>query len=364
MCQAGTGIVPRRAEVEEMFAESVDVVIGVDTHRDSHALALVDAGLGALIAEERVEANREGYRRALKLASGCGQRRLWAVEGTGSYGAGLARYLQQRGERVLELERPARSGSRGRAKSDALDALRAARAALTGEPLAELRSGGRREALRVLLVSREASVAVRRKGLNQLRALVLTAPAELRERLQGLPKGELVKRCIALRPRPGQQPQLRGTLLALRSCGRQVKLASREAATLERELAALVQQHSPQLLSHYGVGPITAAQLLVSWSHPGRLRSEAAFARLAGAAPIPCSSGKTIRHRLDRGGDRQLNRALHTIVLARRRGDQRTIAYVQRRISEGKTEREAIRSLKRYNARTLYRLMEHTNRDA
>ncbi len=322
-----------------MFAESVDVVIGVDTHRDSHALALVDAGLGALIAEERVEANREGYRRALKLASGCGQRRLWAVEGTGSYGAGLARYLQQRGERVLELERPARSGSRGRAKSDALDALRA-------------------------LVSREASVAVRRKGLNQLRALVLTAPAELRERLQGLPKGELVKRCIALRPRPGQQPQLRGTLLALRSCGRQVKLASREAATLERELAALVQQHSPQLLSHYGVGPITAAQLLVSWSHPGRLRSEAAFARLAGAAPIPCSSGKTIRHRLDRGGDRQLNRALHTIVLARRRGDQRTIAYVQRRISEGKTEREAIRSLKRYNARTLYRLMEHTNRDA
>jgi transposase len=158
-----------------MFAESVDVVIGVDTHRDSHALALVDAGLGVLIVEERIEANREGYRRALKVASGCGQRRLWAVEGTGSYGACLARYVQQRGERVLELERPARSGSRGRAKSDALDALRAARAALTGEPLAELRSGGRREALRVLLVSREASVAVRRRGLNQLRALVLTA---------------------------------------------------------------------------------------------------------------------------------------------------------------------------------------------
>src|SRR6266508_337022 len=128
MCQAGTGIVPRRSGGVGMFAESVD------------------AGLGALIVEERIEANREGYRRALKVASGCGQRRLWAVEGTGSYGAGLARYLQQRGERVLELERPARSGSRGRAKSDALDALRAARAALTGEPLAELRSGGRRAA--------------------------------------------------------------------------------------------------------------------------------------------------------------------------------------------------------------------------
>jgi transposase len=346
-----------------MFAESVDVVIGVDTHRDSHALAFVDPGLGALIVEERVDASREGYQRALKLASGCGQRRLWAVEGTGSYGAGLARYLQQRGERVLELERPVRRGSRGRAKSDALDALRAARAALAGEPLAELRSGGQREALRVLLVSREASVTVRRSGLNQLRALVLTAPAELRERLQGLPKRELVKRCLSLRPRSGQPPQLRGTLLALRSCARQVELANREAAALERELATLVGQLSPRLLNHYGVGPITAAQLLVSWSHRGRLRSEAAFARLAGAAPIPCSSGKTIRHRLDRGGDRQLNRALHTIALARRRSDQRTIAYIHRRISEGKTEREAIRSLKRYLARSLYRLLERAQRE-
>jgi transposase len=347
-----------------MLAESVDVVIGVDTHRDTHALALVDAGLGALVGQESVEANREGYRRALSWARRGGGRRVWAIEGTGSYGAGLARFLQQQGERVLELERPARSGSRGRAKSDALDALCAARAVLTGEPLAEMRSGGQREALRVLLLSREAAVAVRRSGLNQLRALVLTAPPELRERLQGLPKHALVKRCIALRPRSSQQPQLRGTLLALRSCGRQVELANREAATLEREVTALVKQLFPQLLSHYGVGPITAAQLIVSWSHPGRLRSEAAFARLAGAAPIPCSSGKTIRHRLDRGGDRQLNRALHTIVLTRRRADQPTIAYIQRRISEGKTEREAIRSLKRYLARSLYRQLERANRDA
>jgi transposase len=169
---------------------------------------------------------------------------------------------------------------------------------------------------------------------------------------------------LRLRPRSGQPPQLRGTLLALRSCGRQVELASREAAVLERELAALVKQLAPQLLSHYGVGPITAAQLLVSWSHPGRLRSEAAFARLAGAAPIPCSSGKTIRHRLDRGGDRQLNRALHTIVLARRRSDQQTIAYIHRRISEGNTAREALRSLKRYIARSLYRQLEHTHQMA
>jgi transposase len=347
-----------------MLAESVDVVIGVDTHRDRHALAIIEASVGVLVGEERVEASREGYRRALRLASRRGRRRLWAVEGTGAYGAGLARFLRERGERVLELERPVRSGSRGRAKSDARDALRAARAALAGEPLAELRSDGDREALRVLLVSREAAVAVRRNGLNQLRALVLTAPAELRERLQRLPKGELVKRCLALRPRTGQPPQLRGTLLALRSCGRQVELATREAATLEREINNLVEQLSPQLLERFGVGPSSAAQLIVSWSDRGRFRSEAAFARLAGTAPIPCSSGKTIRYRLDRGGDRQLNRALHTIVICRRRRDQQTIAYIQRRVSEGKSEREAMRSLKRYIARSLYRLMEHTSQTA
>jgi transposase len=289
-----------------MFAESVDVVIGVDSHRDSHALALVDTGLAALIAEERVDANREGYRQALKLASGCGRRRLWAVEGTGSYGAGLARFLQQQGERVLELERPVRSGSRGRVKSDALDALRAARAALTGEPLAELRRAGKREALRVLLVSREASVAVRRSGLNQLRALVLTAPAELRERLQGLPKRALVSRCLALRPRSGQPPQLRGTLLALRSCGRQVELASREAALLERELAVLVEhsRHSclattasarspPPNCSSPGRIPADSAPKPRSRASPAQPRSPAAPARPSATASTAAATANS-----------------------------------------------------------------------
>lgn len=347
-----------------MLAESVDVVIGVDTHRDSHALAVVDASLGVVVVEEQVDASREGYRRALRLASRHGRRRLWAVEGTGAYGAGLTRFLQQKGERVLELERPVRRGSRGRAKSDALDAVRAARAVLAGEPLAQPRADGDREALRVLLVSREAAVRVRRSGLNQLRALVVTAPPELRERLTRLPKGTLVKRCLTLRPRPTQTPQLRGTLLALRACARQVDLATREAAVLERELNCLVERLAPQLLTYFGVGPISAAQLLVSWSHRGRFRSEAAFARLAGTAPIPASSGQTIRHRLDRGGDRQLNRAIHNVVLIRRRRDNQTIAYIQRRIAQGKTEREAVRSLKRYTARHLYRLMENTSRAA
>ena len=345
-----------------MLTDQLDYVLGVDTHRDRHAFAAVTSG-GVVVGEVELPASRAGYRQALAMAARLAPgRRVWAVEGTGSYGAGLTRFLQEQGERVLEVERPKRSGSRGRFKTDRLDALRAARALLAGEPLAEPRQAGDREALRVLLVSREAAITVRRSGLNQLHALVLTSPPELRERLQGLSKDRLVRRCLRVQLRPDQPTQQRATVLALRAVARQVELASREAKTLERELKGLVEQLAPQLLDHFGVGPITAAQLLVSWSHHGRLRSEAAFARLAGTAPIPASSGQTIRHRLDRGGDRQLNRALHNVVLTRRRRHRQTIAYIERRISEGKTEREAIRSLKRYTARTLYRLMENASR--
>jgi transposase len=351
-------------EVVGMLTDQLDYVLGVDTHRDRHAFAVV-AGSGVVVGELELPASAAGYRQALELACRSAPgRRVWAVEGTGSYGAGLTRFLQQRGERVLEVERPRRSGGRGRGKTDRLDALRAARAFLAGEPLAEPRQAGDREALRVLLVSREAAIGVRRSGLNQLHALVLTSPPELRERLQGLPKNQLVRRCLRVQPRPAQPPQQRATLLALRAVARQVQLATREARTLERELESLTRRLAPQLLDHFGVGPVTAAQLLVSWSHRHRFRSEAAFARLAGTAPIPASSGQTLRHRLDRGGDRQLNRAIHNIVLTRRRHDRQTIAYIERRVAQGKTEREAVRSLKRYTARTLYRLMENTNRPA
>jgi transposase len=342
-----------------MVAQSFDVVIGVDTHRDQHALALVRTGEGALVAEALVPANRAGNRRALTIAKRQrGSRRLWALEGTGSYGASLARFLQERGECVVEVERPKRSGSRGRAKSDPLDALRAARAALAGEAGACPRRAGRREALRVLLATREGAVQTRQVGLNQLRALVLTAPDQVRERLHGLGRDRLVRACCALRPRSGQEPALHGTLLGLKSCARRVEAARREADELERELRALVTELSPQLLALDGVGPISAAQVLVAWSHPGRFKNEAAFARLAGAAPIPASSGKVVRHRLDRGGDRRLNRALHTVVLCRRRRHAETIAYIERRLHEGKSARDAVRCLKRYLARSIFRLLE------
>lgn len=342
-----------------MLTASADYVIGVDTHAHSHALALVEARTGALVCETALPACRDGYRAALRFARrGAAGARLWAIEGTGSYGAGLARFLERQGERVAEVERPLRTGSKARLKSDPLDALRAARSALARQRLAAPRAAGRREALRVLLLEREAAVSVRRAGLNELRALLLTAPGCLRERLGGHSRAALVKACAALRPRADQEPQLRATTLALRLCARRVAQASTEANTLKREIAALVRALCRELLALRGVGPISAAFVLLAWSHRGRFRSEAAFARLAGSAPIPASSGAVVRYRLDRGGDRKLNRALHTIALSRRRSDAETQAYVTKRIRQGKSEREAVRCLKRYLARSLYRLLE------
>jgi transposase len=285
-----------------MVADCVDVVVGVDTHRDRHALVLVDARTGAPMASAEVVADRGGYREALRLVGKASSSRVWAVEGSGSYGAGLTRFLQARGERVLEVERPIRvRGRDGRLKDDGLDALRAARALLAERAGGEPRASGTREALRVLLVAREAAVDERRSGLNQLRALVLTAPETLRDSLRGLPKRTLVQRCLQLRTGSAAAEQ-QATRLALQSCARRVRLADQEAKRLEHELDQRARAHCPWLLELAGVWPISAAQLLVSWSHRGRLRNEAAFARLAGAAPIPASSGKHIRYRLDLKG--------------------------------------------------------------
>lgn len=345
-----------------MVAEAVDFVVGVDTHGERHSFALVDARTGALLDEWQLPARASGYRRALALANKLADgRRLWALEGSGSYGAALARFLIAAGECVREVERPWRHGPRARLKSDSLDAVRAARVAFE-RPLATPRAGGAREALRVLLATREQAVEVRRVGLNQLRALLVTAPDELRQRLSGLGPRRLPGRCAALRRRVGASEDERASVLALRLCAQRVLAATREAQTLEREIERLVRTLAPQLLDEPGVGPISAGFVLAVWSHRGRVRSEAAFARLAGAAPIPASSGKMTRHRLDRGGDRSLNRALHTIVLARRQRDPATIAYIERRVGEGKSTREAVRCLKRYLARYLYRLLEGTAR--
>lgn len=340
-----------------MLADEVSFVIGVDTHADRHALAILEAHRQRLRRSATIAATRSGYRQALRLArKQAPGGRLWAIEGTGSYGAGLTRFLAARGEQVLEVERPRREGRRGRLKSDPLDAERAARLVLAGKAGARPRLDAQTQALRALIVAREGAVVARTAALNELRALIVSAPPELRERLQGHSRAALVEACARLRG--GRDSERSALCLALRSLARRIGALREEASELERELARRVQALAPELLARRGVGPICAAELLVAWSQPGRLRSEAAFARLAGVAPIPASSGKVVRHRLDRGGDRRLNRALHTIVLSRRRLDPETKAYIARRVSEGKSEREAVRCLKRYLARSLFRLLE------
>ena len=343
-----------------MLADEVVFVLGVDTHADSHALAVVEARSQRTSRCLTIPATRLGYRQALRVArrSAPGAR-VWALEGSGCYGAGLARFLSVRGERVLEVERPARAGRQGRLKSDALDAERAARTVLAGKTAALPRLGAQTQALRALLVTRAGAVNACTAALNELRALIVTCPPELREPLHGLSEARLLSACARLRP--GQTDSEHAALaLALRSLAQRVRQLRAESSTLERELHKRVQALAPELLARPGVGPISAAAILIAWSQPARVRSEAAFARLAGVAPIPASSGKTIRYRLDRGGDRQLNRALHTIILCRRRTDDNTKTYIARRLAEGKTQREAVRCLKRYLARSLFRLLEAT----
>jgi transposase len=342
-----------------MLADELDYVVGVDTHLDEHVLAVVAAPSGAVLARQTVRANARGYHAALQFAGeAAGGDRVWAIEGTGSYGAGLARYLADGGETVLEISRTPRAERRLRGKDDSLDAARTARAALASETLALPRSGERREAVRLLLVARRSAVDVRREALTQLRGVIVTAPDQLREELRGLPVGRLLQRCSRLRRASAASPDELATRLVWRSLARRIQAATVEAAELEQEILGHVRALAPRLLDEPGVGPIVAAQLLVAWSHHGRVRSEAAFARLAGVAPVPASSGQTIRHRLNRGGDRQLNRALHTVILHRRQHDPATKEYIARRIAEGKTRRDATRLLKRYLARHLYRLLQ------
>jgi transposase len=230
---------------------------------------------------------------------------------------------------------------------------------LAQERPATPRAGGERQALQALVAAREGAVNAKRAGLCQLRDLLITTPEPLRSELRPLTRARLLQRLAATRPDGRRDPELRGAMLALRSIARRVLQLTAEERELAREIETITRKLAPQLLDQPGVGPHAAAQLVLSWSHRGRIESEAAFARLAGAAPIPASSGQTVRYRLDRNGDRKLNRALHMILVTRKRSHPATIAYIERRLQEGKTRREANRCLKRYLARSLYRLLEH-----
>jgi transposase len=339
----------------------VSHVVGVDTHKDTHTAAVVTAITGGEEASETVPANRDGYESLIELADSYADAsdRAWAIEGTGSYGAGLAEFLSARGEWVIEIDRPSRPAQRNGAKSDSLDAVRAAREALGREKWAEPRARNEREAMRVLVTTRQGAVKDRTRAINQLKAMIVSAPDTLRDRLRGHDGNDLFNRCARLRQTADRSTDVEATVAALRRLAQRIQHLDIEIKDHDRDLKRLTTQHCPHLVAELGVGPIVAAQTYIAWSHPGRCRNEAAFANLAGTAPIEASSGQVVRHRLNRGGDRQLNRALHTAVLSRARSDEPTKAYINRRLTEGKSLREARRCLKRYLARHFYRLLEN-----
>lgn len=345
--------------MQPMLAGQVDYVIGVDTHRDTNTAAIVEAATGGVVDDLQCPTDAMGYKRtyafATKHAPG---RRVWAIEGTGSYGSGLTTFLLERGEWVVEIDRPSRPARRNGAKSDELDAVRAAREALSRDHLAAPRARGDREALRVLLTARQGAVVGRTKAIGQLKALIVNAPQALRDQLRRGTTDEQLERCSRLRTSPAQSVEHRTTIRAIRAVARRALFLEAEAAEHESDIEELVMAICPSLLDLPGVGPVTAAQFIISWSHARRVRNEAAFASLAGAAPIPASSGNTVRHRLNRAGDRQLNRALHTVALSRLQHHPATKAYAARRTQEGKTPREIKRCLKRAIARQIYRHLE------
>jgi transposase len=320
------------------------VAIGVDMHKDAHVAVALDV-LGAELDQCVVEATLAGYKQLLSWAARLGEP-AFAVEGCGSYGAGLARFLETSGCLVWECERPRRS-DRKRGKNDLIDAALAARRLFSGSGLSSPRGGGQREHLRLLLLERRGATQARRAALNQLHALVVTAPDALRERLRGLSNARLIKTAAALRSRDG-------VCEVLRRVAQRAQYLSSEIAEIDRSLRRLTSELAPGLLAECGVGAVCAAQLLVSSGDPQRMTSEASFAALAGTSPVDASSGKQQRHRLNRGGDRQLNWALHVITIQRVRHHAETAAYYQRLRSAGKTTREAKRCIKRALARHFY----------
>jgi transposase len=331
---------------------------GVDTHLDVNVAAALDE-IGGLLGVESFATTAAGNDSLIDWLSAFGSVELVGVEGTGSYGAPLARAMARRGVPVVEVDQPNRQRRRQAGKSDPIDAVEAARAAQGGRArgLAKSRTGNV-EAIRALNVARRSARSVRIKTMNQVRHLGFTAPDDLRERLHGVHRNHLGATAAALRPRPGSDPVVFATKTSLRILGRRIQHLDAEIVELDAQLDELVAATAPELLALYGVGTDTAALLLIAaGDNPQRLRSEAAWAHLCGASPIQASSGKTVRHRLNRSGDRQANHALWRIALTRMGSHEETQRYVERRLEEGKTKREIMRILKRYIAREVYKAL-------
>jgi transposase len=332
---------------------------GVDTHLEVHVAAALDP-VGGLLGTAPFPTTSAGYQALLAWLESFGKVTKVGVEGTGSYGAGLSKFLRQADITVIEVSRPDRAERRRSGKSDPLDAIEAARAALGGKARSIAKSrDGAVEAIRALVVAKRSARVARTAALVQMRHLIVSAPDQLRSRLRGLSIALLVAEASKLRPAKSADPVTAGTTASIASLARRVKALDDELADLDARIEALVATSWPELLGLFGVGPDTAATLLVSaGDNPERLHSEAAWAHLCGVAPIPAGSGKTDgRVRLDRGGDRKANSALWRIVMVRIAHDPETTAYWRRRLKEGKSKSEVIRLLKRYVAREVYRYL-------
>lgn len=332
------------------------IVGGVDTHADQHVVAAIDAN-GGVLGTEAFSADESGYEALLAWLVSHGEVEKVGVEGTGSWGVGLARFLHRHEVMVVEVDRPNRQHRRRVGKSDTTDAVSAARAALSGSASVTPKTrDGRVEEIRILLVARRSGREQRIQTLNQLRHLVFTAPEPIRARFKDRYKTGLVTEVAKLRPRTGSDPISYTTLMVMRGLARRIQHLDDEITIIDDRLKLLVGETAPTLLECYGVGVDTAASLLVTaGDNPERLRSEGSWAHLCGVTPIPASSGKITRHRLNRGGDRHANAALYRIVLTRMSSDPRTRTYVTRRRAEGRSNREIIRCLKRYVARETFK---------
>jgi transposase len=359
--RSGTAVPPLNQLREKGMAMTIveaarAITGGVDTHLDVHVAAALDP-LGGVLGTESFPTTPAGYKALLSWWRSFGEVTKVGVEGTGSYGAGLARFLRRSGIEVIDVDRPNRQSRRQQGKSDPLDAIEAARAALSGraQGCAKTRDGAV-EAIRVLVVAKRSAREARIKALMQMRHLGITAPEQVRCRLKGLHVSDLVREGTTLGSGRSADPVIRATRASLSSLAHRIEVLEAEIAALDELLVPLVAAHAPELLALYGVGPDTAAALLIAaGDNPERITSEAAWAHLCGVSPIQASSGKVTRHRLDRGGNRQANHALWRIVMVRLSHDPETRAYMQRRVKEGRSKPEVIRILKRYVAREVYR---------
>ena len=332
-----------------------DVIIGVDTHKLTHAAVAINA-LGARLGTMTIPVNSKGYQTLEAWAQSLGPVRAFGVEGTGAYGAGLSRFLCEHGHAVLEVNRPNRQFRHQKGKNDPLDAESAARAVLSGQATALPKSGTSAvEMIRHLKVARDTAVKGRTQAMQTLKAIIVSSPAALREQLDRLTgKMTLLRHLAALRPGPLTSTTA-SAKISLRAIARRWLALDVEIKGYDAHLERLTQQLAPELVQAHGMGAGTAAEmLLLVGDNPERIRSEAALAKLCGACPIPASSGKTSRHRLNRGGNRQANAALYRVVIVRMRGHQPTLDYVRRRTAEGKSKPEIIRCLKRFVAREIF----------